>query len=90
VEHGKTVFRCHTLGDFLEAANQVNNLDRKYIADRSRHLYSTDTVGRTYDRIFMTVSDLSKNGWYTKKSHFVDKENKSEPIDILDTLEYDE
>ena len=90
VEHGKTGFRCHTLGDFLEAANQVNNLDRKYIADRSRHLYSTDTVGRTYDRIFMTVSDLSKNGWYTKKSHFVDKKNEFDPSDVLETLEYDE
>ena len=36
VDHGKTGYRCRTLGDYLAAISSVEKLDRKYIADHAR------------------------------------------------------
>lgn len=65
VEHGKTGFRCHTLGDYLEAIKRIDTIDRKYVADRARSLYNTDRIAEMYDKIFMQISDLKGKGWYT-------------------------
>jgi glycosyltransferase involved in cell wall biosynthesis len=73
IEHGKTGFRCHTLGDFITGILAAETLDRKYIADRARNLYSTDTVGKMYDAIFKQISDLKNKGWYTTHSHYIEE-----------------
>lgn len=73
VEHGKTGFRCHTLGDYLTAAMAVEKLDRKYISDRARSLYNLDVIGDRYDAIFKQIADLKGAGWYTKKSHYIEE-----------------
>jgi len=73
IEQGKTGFRCHTLGDFLTATLAIENLDRKYIADRARALYSTETVGKQYDLVFKQVSDLSFGGWYREISYTIEE-----------------
>lgn len=65
VEHGKTGFRCHTLGDYLAAIENINSIDRKYVAERARELYSLETVGKMYDKVFQQISDLGREGWYT-------------------------
>lgn len=72
IEHGQTGFRCHTLGDYLEAIKAVPGLDRRYIAERAKSLYGLVPVGKKYDSVFKQIVDLSKNGWYTKESYTID------------------
>ena len=57
-------FRCHTLQDWLDAVDEVGNLDRKFIADTARSKYSLETCGKKYDKIFMQLNDLHRKGWY--------------------------
>lgn len=57
-------FRCHTLEDWLEAIDNVGDLDRKYIANTARSKYSLESCGRKYDKIFMQLNDLYRKGWY--------------------------
>lgn len=57
-------FRCHTLRDWLEAIDNVELLDRKYIADRARSKYSLQECGKKYDKIFKQINDLNYGGWY--------------------------
>jgi glycosyltransferase involved in cell wall biosynthesis len=73
IEHGKTGFRCHTLGDFVTGILAAETLDRKYIADRARNLYSTETVGKMYDAVFKQIYDLKDRGWYTTRSHYIEE-----------------
>lgn len=77
VEHGKTGFRCHTLGDYLAAISAAGSLDRRYIVDRARSLYGLDPVGKMYDAVFMQIADLGEDGWYTKKSHYIKADRNS-------------
>jgi len=65
VEHGVTGFRCRTLQDWLDAIDNLDNLDRRLIADRARKRYSLDTCGLKYDKVFTDLSNLDKDGWYT-------------------------
>lgn len=65
IVEGVTGFRCHTLGDWVDALDKVDNLDRKEIAKISRDRYSLETCGKRYDRIFSDIFDLSDSGWYT-------------------------
>jgi glycosyltransferase involved in cell wall biosynthesis len=73
IEQGKTGFRCHTLGDFITGIIAAETLDRKYIADRARELYSLETVGKKYDIIFKQIYDLKDKGWYTSHSHMIEE-----------------
>lgn len=72
IEHSKTGYRCHTLGDFIDAIDRVTKLDRMYIAKRAHSLYTYEPCGKKYDAIFQQLFDLHNNGgWYTCKS-FID------------------
>ena len=71
VEHGVSGFRCHTLGDWLKAIELAPMLDRHRIAARARSLYSLETCGAQYDKIFTQINDLWKDGWYTRRPLFV-------------------
>lgn len=64
VEHGRTGFRCHTLNEFVHAANHVSSLDPKYIRERAVRLYSMDNVRWQYETYFQRLQDLHKTGWY--------------------------
>ncbi len=63
-EHGKTGYLCRTLADWMEAIERSKNLDRKYISDRARRLYSLETCGAAFDRAFKQIADLKSEGWY--------------------------
>jgi glycosyltransferase involved in cell wall biosynthesis len=57
-------FRCHTLQDWMDSINNIEILDRKYIAETARRKYSLETCGKKYDKIFKQISNLRKGGWY--------------------------
>ena len=69
VEDGVTGYRCNTLADYIGAIRRAPLLDRLTISERARRLYSLESVGRIYDQIFRTISDLKEDGWYSKTSH---------------------
>ena len=66
IEEGKTGFRCKMLSDWVEAVDNVYTLDRKYISDRARSLYSLETCGRKYDKAFRQLNTLWGEGWYAE------------------------
>jgi glycosyltransferase involved in cell wall biosynthesis len=61
---GVTGFRCHTLQEFVDAAEQAKNLDRKAISQYSKDRYGLDTVGLMYERYFNRLLSLWGKGWY--------------------------
>ena len=61
---GVTGFRCHTLQDWIDAINNVENLDRKAVATIARSRYSLEECGAKYDKIFKSINDLNRAGWY--------------------------
>ena len=67
VEDGVTGFRCHTLGEFRKAAQDVGQLDPHYIRDRAEKLYSMNSVRYMYDKFFWRLSLLWEEGWYSNK-----------------------
>eukprot|EP01091_Cochliopodium_minus_P014263 TRINITY_DN4808_c0_g1_i1.p1 TRINITY_DN4808_c0_g1~~TRINITY_DN4808_c0_g1_i1.p1 ORF type:complete len:413 (+),score=95.32 TRINITY_DN4808_c0_g1_i1:46-1284(+) len=71
IEHGVTGFRCNTLGDWINAIEEAEKLDRKYIRDRAVRLYSYEAVGKRYDAVFRQVYDLRDGGWYKNVSYNV-------------------
>lgn len=71
IQHGKTGYRCHTLGDYMKAVELAPQLDRKYIRDNAVNLYSYQTVGQIYDNIFKQISNLKNGGWYNLEPIFV-------------------
>lgn len=71
IEDQVTGFRCHTLGDYLEALRLAPALDRQAIANRARGLYSLERVGKMYHRAFQQIKDLDKAGWYTERGTWV-------------------
>jgi glycosyltransferase involved in cell wall biosynthesis len=75
VEQGKNGFRCNTLGDWLAAIEEVDKLDRKYISERARQLYSLETVGAQYDKVFRMIYDMRDKGWYTEESYCIPMPN---------------
>lgn len=68
IENGKTGYRCNTLADFIQSIKSINQLDRKYIAQRARSLYCLETVGKQYDIVLNNIADLANNGWYSPVS----------------------
>jgi glycosyltransferase involved in cell wall biosynthesis/SAM-dependent methyltransferase len=61
---GVTGFRCHTLQDWIDAIHDADKLDRRVIADTARSRYSLETCGKKYDKIFRTINNLHRKGWY--------------------------
>lgn len=57
-------FRCHTLQDWLDGIRDVEQLDRKMIANNARAAYSLEACGRRYDKIFTQINELYRKGWY--------------------------
>lgn len=64
IEHGVTGYRCHTLKEFMSAAQDAPSLDPKYIRERAIKLYSMDQVRWQYQRYFERLADLWRGGWY--------------------------
>lgn len=65
VMQGVTGFRCHYMGEFVEAIEKVRTLDRRVIAQRARDLYSIDAVTPQYWAYFERLDLLWDKGWNT-------------------------
>jgi hypothetical protein len=55
----------------MAATKAVLKLDRNYIAQRARELYTYEVVGQRYDEIFKQIYDLRNKGWYSDESHYI-------------------
>ena len=65
VEQGKTGWRCHYLGEFVDALRHGLPLDPVYIRSRSIAKYSIETVKVQYQAYFDRLSLLWDQGWNT-------------------------
>lgn len=64
VEQGKTGYRCHKLGEFMWAFENVDKLDKQYIRRRAQETYSLEAIGPQYDHYFRHLDTLNETGWY--------------------------
>lgn len=64
VQHGTTGFRCRNLREFLDAADQVNELDKWEIQLYAQSRYSLEAVAPQWKRWYNQVGTLYKDGWY--------------------------
>ena len=65
VVQGVTGFRCHYLGEFVEAIHRASTLDRTAIRRRAIETYSLAVVGAQYERYFEQLALLWGAGWHT-------------------------
>ncbi len=58
VLHGETGWHCRTIDDCVNAIEDAMDecIDREFVSDRARDLYSLDTCGQKYDAIFRELS----------------------------------
>jgi len=61
---GLTGYRCRTLADFINAAEDVKSLDRAAIREHAIARYSLDVVGQMYGDYFERLLTLWGEGWY--------------------------
>ncbi len=62
--NGVTGYRCHTLSEFVQAAEDVKSLDRAAIRKQAIEKYSLAAVGVQYERYFKRLLTLWGDGWY--------------------------
>lgn len=65
VEHGRTGFRCAHLGGFVQAIHDAAGLDKRYIRERARRLWSMEAAVENYRRYFTRLSFMAGAGWNT-------------------------
>jgi glycosyltransferase involved in cell wall biosynthesis len=61
---GITGYRCHTLLEFINAAEDAKSLDRAAISKYAKDRYGLDAVAKMYDRYFTRLQSLWDKGWY--------------------------
>lgn len=65
VEHGKTGFRCNYLGEFVQAINTIESIDRRYVRTRAERTYSMDAASSQYQSYFDRLNLRWNGGWDT-------------------------
>lgn len=65
--NGFTGFRCRTLQEFMDAAENVKTLDRAEIRKHAINNYSLEVIAKRYEDYFNTLSTLWDDGWYQLK-----------------------
>jgi glycosyltransferase involved in cell wall biosynthesis len=64
VEHGLGGYRCHRLGEFMWAVENVDKLDKAKIRENAQSKWSLEAVGPQYDYYFKHLETLGEDGWY--------------------------
>lgn len=62
--HGVTGYRCRTLAEFMQAAQDAPSLDRAAIRKLAVDRYSLDVIGAQYEQYFARLATLWGDGWY--------------------------
>ena len=62
--NGLTGYRCRTLQEFMNAAEQVKTLDRNKIREHSVGKYALDVIAQQYEDYFHRLLTLWDGGWY--------------------------
>lgn len=62
--NGFTGYRCRTLAEFMQAAEDVKKLDRESIRHWAISQYNLDTIGLQYEAYFKRLLTLWDDGWY--------------------------
>lgn len=62
--NGLTGYRCRTLAEFVQAAEDVKSLDRAAIRKHAIEHYSLDVIGKMYESYFKRLLTLWDDGWY--------------------------
>ncbi len=57
-------FRCRTLAEFIQAAEDVKQLDREQVRNRAVSTYNLDTIALQYEAYFQRLLTLWGDGWY--------------------------
>ena len=71
--HGITGFRCRSLADFIEAAEDVKDLDRDFIRKQAIEKYSLKAIAPKYQDYFERLLTLWDDGWYQLSTEKADK-----------------
>ena len=71
--NGLTGFRCRTLAEFMQAAEDVKTLDRRKIRKHAIENYSLDVIALKYAKYFQKLSTLWDDGWYQLNKEKADK-----------------
>jgi glycosyltransferase involved in cell wall biosynthesis len=64
VKNGFNGYRCNSFAEFINAAEQVKNLDYRAIATDAYAKYSMDMIRYQYDRYFRRLLNQYDQGWY--------------------------
>jgi glycosyltransferase involved in cell wall biosynthesis len=64
VVDGVSGYRCRTLKEFIEAAENAKYMDRTMVRQHAIDNYSLDVVALKYDKHFRRLSQLWEDGWY--------------------------
>ena len=78
-QHGKTGFRCRTIGEYVEAARQVHTLDYKKIRQYALMNFSVERVKYQYQDYFEQLETLREKGFY---SEWHGKHNRYSKIEV--------
>jgi glycosyltransferase involved in cell wall biosynthesis len=62
--NGVTGYRCHTLSDFVRAAEDVKLLNRTAIRKQATEKYSLEAIAPKYQDYFNKLLTLWDDGWY--------------------------
>jgi glycosyltransferase involved in cell wall biosynthesis len=65
IEDGVNGFKCHTLGEFIEAAQEASKLDRERIAYDAKKRFGLVPTAVKYEKYFHRLLHLWDDGWYT-------------------------
>ncbi len=64
IAHGLTGYRCHTLAEFLQAADTADELDPKTIRDWATERFTPEAVAPQWNRWLGRLASLYDLGWY--------------------------
>lgn len=65
VVDGVNGYKCHTFAEFVQAAEDVESLDRHAIADAAYERFSLERTAVKYEKYFARLLTLWNDGWYT-------------------------
>lgn len=64
VKNGFNGYRCRSLAEFMQAAEDAKKLNHRAIRDYAVSRYNLDTIGDQYEAYFKRLLTLWDDGWY--------------------------